>query len=84
MRSDVHVEHPKSIWFQEGSYPSDPLTVMNLRDNYWALADSSSIADVIWDVGDDASIRAVAEFIPFRLKSTPVRQTSFGNLKRRF
>ena len=83
--SDLEVSHPKSIWFFDfGLKAAGPIPIADLTNNYWALPDSASIADVIWDHHDNPLINVIADFVPFQLESTPNRKSSFGGTKARF
>lgn len=59
--------------------------VVDMTMNWWGTADSTAIAESIWDCHDDPSVHACADFVPFCVspgcEATPVEPSSWGSIK---
>lgn len=63
----------------------DPPDVrIDLRNNYWGIANRDSIANLIWDGNDDSNIHAFVDFEPFSPTPLPTERKSLGSVKRLF
>ncbi len=50
-------------------------------NNYWGTVDADSVANMIWDGNDDASIHTIVEFLPISNVPLEKESTSWGDLK---
>lgn len=63
------------------NYPLGSSAVIDLRYNYWGTADSTNVADWIWDGEDDPGIFARVDYMPMSTHQVPTEQKSLGGLK---
>lgn len=82
--SHIATAGPQSIWCSEGSYAGSTPIVIEMENNYWALPDSASIADVVWDIHDNPEIKAVVDFMPFSATPLTSPSRSVGGFKAQF
>lgn len=59
----------------------DDTWTIDLRNNWWGVADASTIADLIHDGTDDPEIPAIVLFEPFADGEVPNESMSWGTLK---
>jgi hypothetical protein len=55
-----------------------------ITDCYWGLADSDSVAGVIWDAVDQPSIGTIVEYLPISATSVKTESVPLGSVKSMF
>lgn len=63
------------------TFLTEPPVTIDLRSNYWGIANRDSIAALIWDGHDDPAIRAFVDFEPFSSIPLPAERKSLGSVK---
>lgn len=69
------------IWVRS---KSDPIHMIDLRNNYWGTTSTQDIADSILDSVDNPDVTGTVLFEPFAGMPVSTERTSFGGLKARF
>jgi len=65
------------------SYSGSPSETYNCTGNYWGVADSTAIAELIWDGHDLPTINDYIGFVPFE-NQLEVERTTMGTVKSLF
>ena len=79
--SNILPETGYAIWFESGSQP--PHTTFDFTGNWWGVADSTAIAELIWDANDSPWAGDYADFVPFQTQPA-VQKSPLGSVKAMF
>ena len=90
-QSEVHLRNSQFVAWTNYAvkmlfYPGPEDIVLDLRNNYWGVTDSTAIAACVWDKADDRwdVAHGRVEFWPALDHPVPGRAVSFGGLKAPF
>jgi hypothetical protein len=80
--SDILPDSGYAVQFYSQAIP--PSRIFDCTGNYWGLADSTAISQLIWDGNDSHGIDDFIDFVPFAGGSTPTERESWGAVKALF
>lgn len=76
-----HIFYDGRYLVQAEAFVNPPDVTLDLQNNYWGIADSDSIAGLIYDGNDDPNVHAFVDFEPYSITPLPAQHRSLGSVK---